>query len=94
MTTTQPEMNDDVPERPTSAEQRARHIQREAVEEACSQLAASGELTAERRQAVAWLAARLRRRLVDHPVAVARGRTCREDGEGIDPTVVAGLFSE
>jgi hypothetical protein len=94
MTTTQTEVDDDAPECATSAKQRGRHVQHAAVEEACSQLAASGELTAERRQAVARLAARLRRRLVDRPVAVARGRTCREDGEEIDPAVVAALFSE
>ena len=95
MTTTRPEMDhEDAPENPTDAEQRARHVQREAVEKACSQLAANGDLTVERQQAVARLAVRLRRRLVDRPVAVARGRTCGETDEDLDPTVVTVLFSE
>ncbi|WP_440990268.1 hypothetical protein [Haloarchaeobius baliensis] len=91
----QSEMTDDHPRRtPTTAEQRAHRVQREAVEQACSQLAASGELTEERRQAVATLAARLRRRLVDAPFTVARGRSCHADETEVDPTVVAALFSE
>ncbi|MFC4405936.1 hypothetical protein [Haloarchaeobius iranensis] len=95
MTTTQPEMDrKDAPEHPAGAEQRARRVQREAVETACSHLAANGALTAERQQAVARLAARLRRRLVDRSVAAARGQGCREDDEALDPAVVAALFSE
>ncbi|WP_256300570.1 hypothetical protein [Haloarchaeobius salinus] len=91
MTSTQPTMDDDLP---TSAERRARRTQREAVERACSQLAASGELTAERQQAVATLAARLRRRLVDDPLAVARESDAHTDAGEIDPTTVVALFSE
>ncbi|MFD1645172.1 hypothetical protein [Haloarchaeobius litoreus] len=87
-------MTDDPREPSTRAEQRARCVQREAVEQACSQLAASGELTEERRQAVAALALRLRRRLVDGPLTVARGRSCHAADADVDPTVVAALFTD
>ena len=86
--------DDHAEEPPTSAERRARRLQREAIERACTQLAASGELTEERQQAVATLAARLRRRLVDGPFTVARDRSCQRKATEIDPTDVAALFSE
>lgn len=95
MTSTDSGLSDDDHDGPTTrAEQRARQIERETVERACSQLAASDALTPERRQAVARLAARLRQRLVDQPLAVARGRARREDEETVDPATVASLLSE
>ncbi|WP_435349313.1 hypothetical protein [Haloarchaeobius sp. HRN-SO-5] len=71
-------------------EARARRVEREAVERACSRLAARGEVTPKRRRTVAALAARLRARLVDD--VVARAAVDGSDESAVDPEVVAALF--